>query len=119
MVSNTPWTSGARSQAERMERVQDYSQQCEIKCPGRHRYAPVFCLQVLRKQLRIQNVDTVVSNMGAERLSHGPSNFRYSFGLEISGHHRASQTHLHTSQHQSIQTLLIPEWRVDSFPLRH
>jgi hypothetical protein len=49
-----------------------------------------------------------------ESLSHRPSTFSsYSFVLEISEHHRASQTHLHTSQYQSIQTLVTPEWRVD------
>jgi hypothetical protein len=73
----------------------------------------------LRKQLGVQNVDTVVSNMGAEIIGRwkkdwviDPSTFSsYSFCLGISGQQRASQDHLHTAQHQSIQLLLTPEWR--------
>jgi hypothetical protein len=118
MVSNTPWDVGARGTNQKMERTQAILTTMKLSLQEETGMLLSAAYKWLRKQLRIQNVDTVASNMGGrddwkveEKLSHRPSTFSsYSFGLKISWHQKASQAYLHKTQHQSIQMLLTPEW---------
>jgi hypothetical protein len=66
MVSNTPWDVGARGTNQKMERTQAILTTMKLSLQEETGMLLSAAYKWLRKQLRIQNVDTVVSNMGAE-----------------------------------------------------
>jgi hypothetical protein len=67
MVSNTPWAAGARDTKQRAwEEHKEIVTTMKLSPQEETGMLLYPAYKWLRKQLRIQNVDTVVSNMGAE-----------------------------------------------------